>query len=506
VNRHLSGDKIITSQEMLRVEKEAYTRGKQAEGFMNQAGHNIAALVEDYSKKNNLSRTVFLLAGKGNKGGDGYTAGLELVRRGFIVQSLQLYPFDQCSELCKAKAEKFLQGGGKVRFLSDHEVIEFPKEGVILDALLGTGFKGKAEGIVAHVIAQANQTSIPIIAIDIPSGVSGDTGEVGSVAIRATMTIYLGMPKVGFFLRQGYEHIGVLKKAEFGLDLYDIEHAHAEGILIDPHFWPSLLPPISRTQHKYQRGYVLVWAGSPTMPGASMLTSMGALRGGAGIVRLFHAKGMASQLTAAPWELIKQPVDVQEMYKESSRAGCIVIGPGLGRERETHSLFKKIITKIKRPFIIDADGLYFLAKDLKMMPSQAILTPHRGEVSWLIGPTSSEAELIQKAQSFVDKYEVALICKGAPTVLFYPGLKPLLFAVGSPGMATAGAGDVLTGILGALCAAGAPLLDAAIAGICVHGKAGEIAATKKGPRSLIASDLLEMLPEAYSNPLFQHSY
>ncbi len=497
------GDKIVTSQEMARIEREAYTRGEKAEEFMDRAGFNVAALVQRYIEHKKLSRNIFLLAGKGNNGGDGFAAAAELLRRGFSVEALEIYPFDQCGPLCKAKADSFQRLGGKIRFLQEQEPIPFPKEGILLDGLVGTGFKGKAEGVLARAIQETNQASIPIIAIDIPSGVSGDNGEVGSVAIRAALTIYLGLPKLGFFLGKGYEHIGELQKAEFGLKEFDLEHAHAEGILFDESLWPSLLPPISRTQHKYKRGYLLVWAGSPGMPGASLLSCMGALRGGAGIVRLFYEEKMVSQLASAPWEIIRQPIKhVQAIYDESERAGCLMLGPGLGRGPVLGNLFKKILKGIKCPLVIDADGLYFLAKNLKAIPSNAILTPHRGEIVWLIGHFHSEHELLHNAQAFVEKHQVVLLCKGAPTILFHPGQKPLFLPVGDPGMATAGAGDVLSGVIGALYAAGLSAFEAAIAGVCVHGKAGQIAAHEKGERSVIASDILEAIPTAYlcANP------
>jgi len=426
VKQAFAGDKIVTSREMARMEKEACSRGEQAEGFMDRAGFNIATLVQEYIENEKLSRRITLLTGKGNKAGDGYVAALALLQRGFHVEALELYSFDQCSPLCKAKGENFRSSGGKIHLINDQAPIEFPKEGILLDGLVGTGFRGKAEDLLARVIEEANRASLPIIAIDIPSGISGDTGDVGSVGIRATMTIYLGLPKLGFFLEKGYEHLGELKKAEFGLQEYDIDHAHAEGFLLDKDFWPSLLPEISRTQHKYKRGYVLVWAGSPGMPGASLLCCMGALRGSAGIVRLFHHEEMVSQLASAPWEIIRQPLkNVEDLYEESSRAGCLVLGPGLGRERMVGKLLKKILRAVECPMVIDADALYFLAQDLESLPSGAILTPHRGEIVWLIGRFASEFELLQQAQAFVEKHQAILVCKGAPTILFHPGQKPI---------------------------------------------------------------------------------
>lgn len=270
------------------------------------------------------------------------------------------------------------------------------------------------------------------------------------------------------------------------------------NIVYDISQWRELLPKVARNQYKYQRGYVLVWAGSVKMPGAAMLCCMGALRGGAGIVRLFHHEEMGFTLASAPWEIIRDPfADLNEVLKETERAGCFLLGPGLGTHARDRRMGKKLIEKCQIPLVIDADGLLMLP-DADKIPSGTILTPHRGEITHLIGDYDSEEKMLHAAQAYVEKTNVVLICKGAPTILFHHGEKPLFLPVGNPGMATAGSGDVLGGVIAALRAEKLPAYEAAIAGICLHGQAGDIAAKKKGIRSMIASDILEALPEAYA--------
>jgi hydroxyethylthiazole kinase-like uncharacterized protein yjeF len=261
--------------------------------------------------------------------------------------------------------------------------------------------------------------------------------------------------------------------------------------------WHELLPKIKTDQYKYERGYVLIWAGSLHMPGAAMLCSMGALRGGAGIVRLFHHEDIALTFGSAPWEIIREPLmDADEVLKEAQRAGAFLLGPGLGRHLRDQRLGRKLIEKCPIPLVLDADGLLMLP-NIEKIPTHTILTPHRGEICHVIGEFDSQEKMTFKAQEWVEKTGATLLCKGAPNILFHPGVKPLLLPVGNPGMATAGSGDVLSGILAAMLAQKMPAYEAAIAAVCLHGKAGDIAAKNKGIRSMIASDILDALPEAY---------
>jgi len=495
------GEKIITSREMARVEGLAFARGESAEEFMNRAGLAMANLIEEFIDIHRCTRTVTLLTGKGNNAGDAYVIGLELLQRGFLVEALHLYSFDLCGPLCRSKAESFQRAGGRIHPLHKEGNAWFPSDGVIVDGLVGTGFRGAPEELMSSVIDRANQSGLPIIAVDIPSGLSGDTGEVASVAIRAAMTIYLGLPKLGFFLGKGYDHIGMLKKADFGLSAQDIANAKEVGILYDTEHAKSYLPRISRTQHKYLRGYAMVWAGSIGMPGAALLCCMGAFRAGAGIVRLYHEENMETQLVTAPWELIREPLlDWRDVLQESKRAGSVVIGPGLGRTKTIRQTLKKLLSKLGCPTVLDAEALDFLAHHTRQrLPKETILTPHRGELARLLGKHNEMhgEEFLHAVQTYVQEKEVMIVCKGAPTILFHPDQTPLFFPVGNPGMATAGSGDVLSGIIAAFLAAGLPLLQAAMVSVWVHGEAGDIAAKKKSTRSVMASDLIEALPEVY---------
>ncbi|MES2345727.1 MAG: NAD(P)H-hydrate dehydratase [Chlamydiota bacterium] len=479
--------KIVTAEEMARVEKIAYTNGASPRNYMLQAGKGIADAAHDFILIHGLEKEVTLLVGKGNNGGDACVAGSVLLEKGYNVTAITLYTFEESSPLCQEMLTHFKNKGGAVAAFPSL----FPRQGVILDGIVGTGFRGKAEGLMLEAIHAAHATQLPILAIDIPSGVNGNTGCVESEAIIAEETIYLGFPKLGFFLNQGWDHVGELKGVDFGLDPQAVADIKAEAELFYPDLNASLLPPIKRTGHKYQRGYLLGIAGSENMPGAALLSSLASLRAGAGMVRLFH---LCSALTA-PYEVIHEYADKERIFEEIKRARALFIGPGLGREREAFKLIKLLLKQSTLPCVIDADALYFLAKHpSSIIRGPAILTPHAQEMRRLlqgIEPTPSHC------QAFVEKHQVTVVLKGAPTIIFHPGKKPLMIARGDPGMATAGSGDVLTGIIGAFLAQGLTSYQSAISGVFFHALAGESAAVAHTSHSMIASDIIAHLSDAF---------
>lgn len=496
---NLEGDKIVKASEMARVEGLSFAGGEKAEVFMQKAGESVAWYVRSFIEQNGCVQEVLLLVGKGNNGGDAYAAGIALLSTGIAVSAFHLFSLEQCGPLCKDKCAAFQKAGGKVHFFHQEQKIVMPERGVIIDGILGTGFRGKVEGLMAQTITAANQSGLPIIAIDIPSGVNGDTGEVESVAIDADLTVYLGMPKFGFFLRQGYDHIGTLAHGDYGLPEKYKEEAHAEGHLVNATALPALIPAEKRTQNKYSRGYVLAVAGSPGMTGAAFMSCESAMRSGAGIVRLFYPMSAHDEMAAAPWELVRQPFDLHDpkvIFEQVQRAGSFFFGPGMGKDPEVGKLLKKLLHELKLPMVIDADGLDALSKiSIAKFPMNCVLTPHRGELKKLLGlQETSEEEILSSAQKYADLHEVTIVYKGAPTWVLHPHTLPLVLPVGDPGMATAGSGDVLTGIIAAFLAKQLPAREAAALSVAVHGAAGQIAARRTSSHSLLATDIITSLP------------
>jgi NAD(P)H-hydrate epimerase len=494
--------KVVTALEMSRIEGMAYAEGASDTEFMENAGKAIAEITEEFLLANELPKVVTLLIGKGNNGGDAYVAGRYLIERGHTVFAYHIYSLDTCGPLCRKMHERFTQAGGKVHFVRSEQAFHFEPQGIILDGLVGTGFHGKAEGVLAQAIVAANECRLPIIAIDIPSGVNGNTGAVETVAIHADLTIYLGLPKIGFFIGEGWNYIGELQGASFGLKDSYIESAKTESFLFLDETMPDLLPPMHRTRHKYEAGYVLGIAGSPNMPGAALLASTAALKSGAGIVRLFYPQGMEVDLSAAPYELIREGWDREDderILEEAKRAKAVFIGPGMGRDKESKKAIKMLLSHLKIPCVIDADALYFLGESPSWkLPEHSVLTPHHGEMKHLLsGFKETDTFVFSDVQEYVEKKQVTLILKGAPTVIFHPGKKPMIVTCGDPGMATAGSGDVLTGMVAALIAQGMDPWEGAILAVALHGRAGEIAVTELTSYCLNASDLLIYLPLAF---------
>lgn len=490
--------KVITALQMAEVEAKSIREGANADGYMKAAGRALAEVVEEYILDHELSKRLVLLIGKGNNGGDAYTLGEILVRAKYAVRAYALFPDSEVSELNRAHKKKFMKQGGEiVSILSAQEIVLHENE-LVIDGLLGTGFQGKAGGIIADAIAHVNKHPCLVISIDIPSGLNGSTGEVASFAMKADLTIYLGQPKLGFFVGEGYDYIGHLSGVEFGLDKSEMDPIDPKALLIDNHSIKSLLPTVKRTRHKYEAGYVLGFAGTREMPGAAVLSTLACLRGGAGIVRLFTPEGTMIPGLAA--EVIHAHWDQEQIKSELKRTKSLFLGPGMGRNEASKEMLFWVLKQATQPCVIDADALMLLkGVDLSIYQQPLILTPHRKECFELTGIDSigQGEEWIRKMRAYVDQNRVILVLKGAPTWVFRPQMPPSIMTHGSPAMATAGSGDVLTGILAALLAQGMDPMQAALLGIGLHGIAGEMAAIEKTVYSVIASDLIDYLHEAF---------
>lgn len=497
--------KVVSAKQMKFIESEAYRNGSTDEDFMELAGKGIALSVQDFIEEEFLPHTVYLLCGKGNNAGDAYVAGTYLLEKGYKVLAYQIAPFRDCTPLCQKNYKRFLSNGGACLEVNRvEEDLKFSDNGVVLDGLFGTGFQGVMREPYASAIKMANASHLPIIAIDIPSGVNGNTGIVEGEAIVARETIFLGLPKTGFFLQDSWNHVGKLQYVDFGLPRHYIAESEADFIMLEPQVVKRLLPKLLPNRHKYQAGFLVGLGGSPGMPGAALLSSLSALRGGAGIVKLLHPKEMTGELSLSPFEIIKIPYgtnDSQAIAEIMNSAAATFIGPGLGRGPSQRELLKKILPVLEKPSVIDADALTIIAEEKIHFPKNTILTPHVGEMMRLLkrsAPKPNSWEFLQICQQYAEEHGVTLVLKGGPSFIFHPHEKTVVNPFGDPGMATAGSGDVLTGILASLLAQKLPCESAAALGVYLHGVAGEVAAREKTSYCMIASDIIEGLPIAYS--------
>lgn len=495
--------KVVSAQQMAYIESLAYHDGASESEFMEEAGAGVALIVHDYVENHNLDKYVLLLCGKGNNAGDAYVAGCHLIELGYEVHALQLVPISQCSPLCQGNHHRFVTTGGMVREAGTAEEIAFPTHGIIVDGIFGTGFKGKVKEPFDGIIASANKSKLPIIAVDIPSGLNGTTGQAEGTCIQATETGFLGLPKSGFFLRNGWNYVGKLRYVDFGLPADYIEDFTPEIVMIDDELVKPLMPDIKRNQHKYERGLVVGLAGSPGMPGASVLATWSALSAGAGIVRLLHPDGMQAELAGSPDEIIKiayKPDDYAFIVNELNKAAACFVGPGLGRSEQTVAMLKHVLPLIHVPCVIDADALTILSEHEISLPEKTILTPHHGEMQRLLGQKEHavlDNEFLKTCMDYAKKRGITLVLKGGPTFILQEGSPYYVNSTGDPGMATAGSGDVLTGMLAALLAQKLSPLDAARLGVYLHGLAGEHAAYELTSYCMNASDIIAYFPLAY---------
>lgn len=494
--------KVVSAKQMQRIESQAFHDGASETEFMEEAGSGVALVVHEFSEKYHVDKHIILLCGKGNNAGDAYVTGINLLRLDYIVTAYQLFPIEECSTLCRQQYSYFINNGGRVEQIEKAESMQFPPSGVIVDGIFGTGFHGSVDEPVASVIHAANQSGLPIISIDIPSGLNGETGQSAASTIIAKKTAFLELPKTGFFLKDGWNHVGVLEHIQFGLGKDYIDASEADMIMLSPDVLSPLMPHIERNRNKYQAGYVVGLAGSPGMPGAAQLASLAALRGGAGIVKLLYPEGMEADLSSSPYELIRVPYDLEnpsQVIEFMNKASAVFIGPGLGLADKTKKFLHDVVPKITVPCVIDADALNTLAERDYSLPDQCVLTPHLGELKRLMHITSAEIsmEFLSKCQAYAVEKNATLILKGGPTFIFHPHEQVVVNPRGDPGMATAGSGDVLTGLIAALLAQGLTPKHAAYLGTYLHGVAGEFASEDMTPYCMAASDIINFFPDAF---------
>lgn len=497
--------KVVSSRQMKHIESLAYRDGASEEDFMEEAGSGVALVAHDFSERHSLDRHVVLVCGKGNNAGDAYVAGIHLLHLDYDVIAFQVLPISESSQLCQQKYNKFLAEGGHAVEIDSHEALALPMKGLIIDGIFGTGFHGAVDEPIASIIHVLNQSGLPIIAVDIPSGLNGETGDAVGEVIHATETAFLGLPKTGFFLQEGWNRVGKLRYIDFGLPQQYIEESEADLIMLTAEVLRPFLPRLVRNRNKYQAGHVVGLAGSPEMPGAAILASISALQGGAGIVRLLYPEGMQQALVAAPVELIKTPFnsrDIDSIIEQMNKATANFIGPGIGRSSESLKLLQKLLPKLTKPCVMDADALtlWALSEEMIQLPEHTIMTPHLGEMKRLLKREDNliiDMQTLYTCQAFVDKHQITLVLKGGPSFILHPHEPIMVSPAGDPGMATAGSGDVLTGLLAALLAQGCQPHQAAALGTYLHGLAGEYAADDLTSYCMTATDILYRFPDAF---------
>ncbi|HEY5099255.1 MAG TPA: NAD(P)H-hydrate dehydratase [Gaiellaceae bacterium] len=443
---------LYTAAEM-RAAEERYAG--TVEELMERAGNAAARVgLELYPRAQRWT----VVCGGGANGGDGRIAARELERAGKDVRVVD------------AKAGE--------SDLGDPDVI--------VDALFGTGFAGEPRPDAAALIERINASAARVLAIDLPSGVDSSTGEVAGAAVRADATVTFHGRKVGLVVAPGRFHAGAVHVADIGLDPLDTEHRLVgAGIL-------RSVPRRRDADNKYTAGHVLVVGGSPGLTGAPSLTAMAALRADAGYVTLAAPEETLPVFEQRLLEVVKRPLP-DDLTELAAKASALAIGPGLGRSAAVHALVRRTLAELALPAVVDADALFDL--EPADWPAPRVLTPHEGELARLLGRDSKEiaAHRLASVQEAADRFRCVVLLKGADTLVAAPGRGLLVAALGLPSLATAGTGDVLTGIVAAFLAKGMDAQLAAAAAAVAQQRASVEAPQRAG---LIASDLIEALPRA----------
>jgi len=447
------------------------------------------------------ARRVAVVCGAGNNGGDGYVLARLAQAMGLETLVLAAVPPDKLAGDARRAQEDWLAAGGNAHpFDSD----ALSGSDVIVDGLLGTGFRPPARPDTLAVIRAINAARRPVLALDIPSGVDADSGAVGEEAVRAELTLSFVGFKSGQFLGAGPEHTGVLLLDDLGV-VAPVESEYTPLMRrIDESEIVAALPRRARDAHKGSNGRVLVVGGGIGMPGAVRLAGVAALRSGAGLVTVAGAAENLVAVTAVQPELIYLPVNAGTNLDEAVRAANVVaMGPGLGTGEWAQRVWSQVFTLRPPAVVVDADALNLLAREPQRLPADWILTPHPGEAARLLGVETRavQADRLAAVRELHARYGAVTVLKGAGTLVASGPADAIELHIcdrGNPGMATAGMGDVLTGVIAALRAQGADAALAARIGVLLHALAGDSAA-QGGQRGLVASDVLAEL-RGWVNP------
>jgi hydroxyethylthiazole kinase-like uncharacterized protein yjeF len=483
---------VLTTAEMERADRLTIAAGTPGFALMMSAGQAVAEAAMNLAEEG----PILVVAGPGNNGGDGFVAAAELAARGREVSVILLCERDS------------LQGDAALAARGwKYPVLPFNPQAIgrpalIIDALFGAGLDRAVNGEPLEMIEAINANGAAVLAVDLPSGVNGTTAAVMGVAVRATETVTFFRRKPAHLLLPGRVHCGRVRVADIGIDanvLAEIQPRTFENL---PSFWRQSFPVPRIDGHKYDRGHAAVVSGGLAVTGAARLSARGALRAGAGLVTLASPRDAlavnASALTAVMVRAVDTVVEFAEML-EDRRFNACVIGPGAGVGARTRDLVLTAMSA-KRSLVLDADALTSFAdtpdrlfdavKDSR--DPQVVLTPHEGEFSRLFSDISNKHTVRSKlgrVRAAAERSGAVVLVKGPDTVVASPDGRATIAANAPPWLATAGAGDVLSGMISGLLAQGVPAFEAASIGVWMHGEAGREA----GP-GLIAEDLPEVLP------------
>lgn len=461
------------------------------------------------------SKRLVIFAGKGNNGGDAFAVARHMHNKGAKVSVFLLSPPKDIKGDARINLDVLANMGIRTVEIKDKGELDglgcdIGCADLIVDGILGTGIRGEVRGIIKGAIEAINKSGKRIISIDIPSGVDGESGKICGSAINAHKTVTFGFPKIGQLVHPGCDATGELIVADIGIPREVVAGLELKAELIDRKMAEAIVPQRCNNSNKGDYGKVFIVSGSVGMTGAGCLTAEASLRSGAGLVYLGVPSILSSIYDASLLEAVTIPLEdedkgslsrqsIPRILSRLKNAAVAAVGPGLTVDDEIVEIVGSIIESSTIPLVMDADALNAISKDvnvLKKRNSEIIITPHPGEMSRLAGISTEEVQnnRMEVAAEFSARWGVITVLKGYRTVIACPDGSTYINTTGNSGMATAGTGDVLTGIMAGLIGQGVKPREAAAAAVYIHGKAGDNAACKKGEHGMIAGDVVKEIP------------
>ncbi len=469
--------------------------------LMELAGSQCALALLDSAP---AGRYVFF-CGTGNNGGDGLVMARLLHEQQISVLVHIIGEPDKGSNDFRLNLQRALDSDVQLKFIHEmpEDEFEIEQDDVLVDAIIGTGLRGPIEDWRADLIEELNRFTNPIVSIDIPSGMDADAMEeqVSSI-INAFTTLTLEVPKRAMLFSENDRYVGKLVIVPLALDPRYAEEANCNWQFVDEEDRYHALRPVEKYRHKGTRGHVQLVAGSRGMMGAAILSTYAAMRSGAGKVTACVPECGAQIMQASvPEALCKLVfgVDACGHFEDVDGATALVIGPGCSTGTEATKMIDTWLSVSKLPAIVDADALNIIAREgwLKRLPHRSIITPHVGEFDRLFGKHYSSFDRLETQLKMSGELQIFIVLKGAHTRITAPNGFVYFNSTGNPGMATAGSGDVLSGMIGSFLGQGYEPLDAALLGVFLHGLAGDFAAESRGVDTMIARDIIECISDAY---------
>jgi hydroxyethylthiazole kinase-like uncharacterized protein yjeF len=505
---------VVTSDEMRSIDEETIRDYVPGPKLMENAGKGVAdAIIENLKPRKTAA--IVIICGKGNNGGDGFVVSRLLKKRGYRVKTYLTGKTSSVKGDAAANLKKCAGSRIKVKEL-DRGALgaladDLAEADIVVDAIFGTGFAGEPRGLARDAIEMINASAAQKVAIDIPSGVNASTGEA-VLAVDAHLTVTMALPKRGHLLFPGRALTGDLIVHDIGVPPEVVIRKGISTFVLGKSDIRRALPVRSPGAHKWTCGFVAAICGSTGFTGAATLTSVSSLRSGAGVAILAIPRSLNPIMEIKLTEVMTLPVDetsdgtlalkakaALEGFIEE--ADAVAIGPGLSQNAETVRLVRSFVPKIGKPCVLDADGINAFAghgRKLKSLPFPMVITPHAGEAARLFGTSKEEiaGRPVDFARQAAGDLSLVMVLKGAPTIIAGPAGDTYINPTGNQGLATAGSGDVLTGIIAGLMAQGVAPLEAAYSGVYIHGLLGDMLLEEKGYFGFLAGELAERIPQA----------